>query len=58
MREAIADPDRFACEPKVDGVRGLVTYSIGGQCVRADRGPRLAVQAGHDVRQQQAGPSL
>lgn len=23
MRAAIADPDRYACEPKVDGVRGL-----------------------------------
>ena len=27
LRQAIADPDRFACEPKVDGVRGLVVYS-------------------------------
>jgi ATP-dependent DNA ligase len=26
LRLAIADPDRFACEPKVDGVRGLVVY--------------------------------
>ena len=26
LRQAIADPDRFACEPKVDGVRGLVIY--------------------------------
>ena len=26
LRRAIADPDRFACEPKVDGVRGLVVY--------------------------------
>ena len=26
MRLAIADPDRFACEPKVDGVRGLVVF--------------------------------
>jgi hypothetical protein len=26
LRQAIADPDRFACEPKVDGVRGLVVY--------------------------------
>jgi ATP-dependent DNA ligase len=23
MRAAIADPERFSCEPKVDGVRGL-----------------------------------
>ena len=26
LRQAIAEPDRFACEPKVDGVRGLVAY--------------------------------
>jgi ATP-dependent DNA ligase len=26
LRQAIADPVRFACEPKVDGVRGLVVY--------------------------------
>jgi len=26
LQAAIADPDRFACEPKVDGVRGLVVY--------------------------------
>src|SRR5215212_8572307 len=26
LRAAIADPDRYACEPKVDGVRGLVVY--------------------------------
>jgi bifunctional non-homologous end joining protein LigD len=26
LRLAIADPERFACEPKVDGVRGLVVY--------------------------------
>jgi ATP-dependent DNA ligase len=26
LRQAIAEPDRFACEPKVDGVRGLVVY--------------------------------
>jgi ATP-dependent DNA ligase len=26
LRQAILDPDRFACEPKVDGVRGLVIY--------------------------------
>jgi hypothetical protein len=30
LRQAIADPDRFACEPKVDGVRGLVVYQPGG----------------------------
>jgi hypothetical protein len=26
LRRAIADPDRFAREPKVDAVRGLVIY--------------------------------
>ena len=29
LRLAIADPERFACEPKVDGVRGLVVYQPG-----------------------------
>jgi bifunctional non-homologous end joining protein LigD len=29
LRQAIADPDRFVCEPKVDGVRGLVVYEPG-----------------------------
>ena len=29
LRQAIADPDRFACEPKVEGVRGLVLYQPG-----------------------------
>jgi hypothetical protein len=28
LRQAIADPERFAC-PKVDGVRGLVIYQAG-----------------------------
>ena len=26
MHAAIADPERFACEPKVDGVRGLLVF--------------------------------
>jgi ATP-dependent DNA ligase len=26
LRQAIAEPERFVCEPKVDGVRGLVVY--------------------------------
>lgn len=30
MRQAIAEPERFACEPKVDGVRGLIVYGPGG----------------------------
>jgi bifunctional non-homologous end joining protein LigD len=29
LRAAIAEPDRFVCEPKVDGVRGLVAYGPG-----------------------------
>jgi bifunctional non-homologous end joining protein LigD len=29
LRRAIADPERFAFEPKVDGVRGLVVYQPG-----------------------------
>ena len=29
LGQAIADPERFACEPKVDGVRGLVVYQPG-----------------------------
>jgi bifunctional non-homologous end joining protein LigD len=29
LRSAIADPDRFVVEPKVDGVRGLVVYGPG-----------------------------
>jgi ATP-dependent DNA ligase len=30
LHEAIAEPDRFACEPKVDGVRGLISFGPGG----------------------------
>jgi ATP-dependent DNA ligase len=26
LRAAIVEPERYACEPKVDGVRGLVVY--------------------------------
>ena len=29
LRQAIANPERFACEPKVDGVRGVVIYQPG-----------------------------
>src|SRR3954454_24293728 len=29
LRAAIADPDRYVVEPKVDGVRGLVTFGPG-----------------------------
>jgi hypothetical protein len=31
LRLAIADPDRYAIEGKVDGVRGLVTFDEGGR---------------------------
>ena len=27
LRAAIAEPQRFSCEPKVDGVRGLIVYA-------------------------------
>jgi ATP-dependent DNA ligase len=40
FRAAIADPDRFACEPKVDGVRGLVVYEDGAVHMRNRRGER------------------
>jgi ATP-dependent DNA ligase len=30
LRDAIADPDRWAIEPKVDGVRGLVVFQPDG----------------------------
>ena len=37
---AIADPERFACEPKVDGVRGLISFSNGHLEARNRRGIR------------------
>jgi ATP-dependent DNA ligase len=37
---AIGDPFRYACEPKVDGVRGLVVYSDGVLEMRNRRGER------------------
>jgi len=40
LRAAIADPLRYACEPKVDGVRGLVAYSDGRLETRNRRGER------------------
>lgn len=30
LQAAIADPERFAVEPKVDGVRGLVVFDAMG----------------------------
>lgn len=38
LRRAIADPDRYACEPKVDGVRGLVVFDDGALETRNRRG--------------------
>ena len=41
LRAAIADPNRFVLEPKVDGVRGLVVYGPGGRLeTRNRRGER------------------
>lgn len=41
LRQAIAEPERFASEPKVDGVRGLVVYQPGGTIeTRNRRGER------------------
>jgi bifunctional non-homologous end joining protein LigD len=40
LRAAIAEPERFACEPKVDGVRGLVVYGPDGVETRNRRGER------------------
>jgi len=38
---AIADPERFVCEPKVDGVRGLVVDQPDGSAeTRNRRGER------------------
>jgi ATP-dependent DNA ligase len=37
LRLAISDPERFACEPKVDGVRGLVVYQPDGSIETRNR---------------------
>jgi hypothetical protein len=42
LRQAIADPERFACEPKVDGVRGLVVYQPGARSRHAQPARREA----------------
>jgi len=42
MRAAIADLERFACEPKVDGVRGLLIFrrtTGGGSSLYERAGP-------------------
>lgn len=40
LRAAIAEPDRYACEEKIDGVRGFVVYGRGGLETRNRRGER------------------
>ena len=41
LRAAIAEPGRYAIEPKVDGVRGLVVFAPGGELeTRNRRGER------------------
>jgi ATP-dependent DNA ligase len=41
LRAAIAEPDRWAIEPKVDGVRGLVVFQPDGRMeTRNRRGSR------------------
>ena len=37
LRAAITDPERFACEPKVDGVRALVVYQPDGSIETRNR---------------------
>src|SRR4051812_11831304 len=40
LRAAIADPERFACEPKVDGVRGLLVFDGDDLGMHNRRGER------------------
>jgi ATP-dependent DNA ligase len=41
LQAAIAEPERYACEPKVDGVRGLIVYQSDGSIeTRNRRGER------------------
>ena len=37
LRLAIADPDRYAIEGKIDGVRGLVTFDEGARLAMRNR---------------------
>ena len=48
LRAAIADPERYACEPKVDGVRGLVVYGSDGLETRNRHGVRRDWLRGDD----------
>jgi hypothetical protein len=38
MRHAIASPERYAIEPKVDGVRGLLSFDSDGISIRGRKG--------------------
>src|SRR3954454_7288951 len=40
LRAAAADPERFACEPKVDGVRGLLVFDGDSVAMYNRRGVR------------------
>src|SRR4051812_31616433 len=40
LRAAVADPGRFACEPKVDGVRGLLVFDGDSLAMHNRRGVR------------------
>jgi ATP-dependent DNA ligase len=48
LRAAITDPERFAVEPKVDGVRGLVVYRDGDLETRNRHGVRRDWLRGDD----------
>ena len=51
LRAAIASPDRYAIEPKVDGVRALVTFGPEGVEVRGRKGRlRSSWLAGRELR--------
>jgi bifunctional non-homologous end joining protein LigD len=41
LATAIDDPTRYAIEPKVDGVRGLITYQPDGSIEARNRGGKL-----------------
>jgi ATP-dependent DNA ligase len=48
LRAAIADPERFACEPKVDGVRGLLVFDGDDLAMHNRRGVRRDWLRGDD----------
>ena len=55
LRTAIADPLRYACEPKVDGVRGLIDYAVGSVETRNRRGERRDWLRGNDFEAEKRG---